>query len=627
METSNSRMKEQLTLDPAKPISEQKELTKPGFFRSMLQKFYSTKPESLPGSQALETFKFDNLNFNTNKDKKKLYTIARRYPLIFRSIDIKAAFAIPSIDFEFNNDREKNVVEMFLKNIHPASGRIQLKVMLADWFKDTMAFGTGFFDPQWNKERTMIESLKKIHPIDIDLIRDSSFGEGGKVKLDSNGNPVGWLQKIDDKDFKELTFEQIAYLTFHTFGDEWLGISELEPLYQTTWRLMNIEEGIATAIYRHGFPLYDVTVSGGSDGRPPTEPQLNKAAEEVAGLNYKSEFIHGPNYKVELKESFSMGAAKDYTDPFIDQIASLSGVPRFILLGKAVDVSKSSFPELISTIELALKPSQDKLKLVFEEQILKPLMEANHIDTTPQLIIGRTDLFLNAEKKKLVKEAKEEAIREKFGLELEKLKEDKKEREVKKLEEKKHNKEADKETEIIKENKNKQEAKRKHKFKAAEWTHPNGHPRCLICGDEERIGGICEGLKEDLEDGATTSETIPEVRNKISTKKKEIKKVNGLNLTSPHGTNLLSGEKKQLGFSVKEEKELKKYIGKETFIFENGIQIGKIKLREPRKIDLNEFIDLEYAHMIEGDERKARWPDETNFLVYEFDIIKEKEEK
>lgn len=30
-----------------------------------------------------------------------------------------------------------------------------------------------------------------------------------------------------------------------------------------------------------------------------------------------------------------------------------------------------------------------------------------------------------------------------------------------------------------------------HKFKAAEWTHPNGHPRCLRCGDEERIGGMC----------------------------------------------------------------------------------------------------------------------------------------
>ena len=58
------------------------------------------------------------------------------------------------------------------------------------------------------------------------------------------------------------------------------------------------------------------------------------------------------------------------------------------------------------------------------------------------------------------------------------------------------NEAADKETEKIKENKKKPEAKRRHEFKAASWTHPNGHPRCMICGDEERTGGICEGINE-----------------------------------------------------------------------------------------------------------------------------------
>lgn len=58
------------------------------------------------------------------------------------------------------------------------------------------------------------------------------------------------------------------------------------------------------------------------------------------------------------------------------------------------------------------------------------------------------------------------------------------------------NESADKETQKIKENQQKPEAKKPHNFKAAEWTHPNGHPRCIICGDEERVGGMCEGLNE-----------------------------------------------------------------------------------------------------------------------------------
>jgi len=64
-------------------------------------------------------------------------------------------------------------------------------------------------------------------------------------------------------------------------------------------------------------------------------------------------------------------------------------------------------------------------------------------------------------------------------------------------------KECDEETERIKENREKVEWP--HKFKPAKYTHPNGHPRCLICGDEEEIGGICH-KPEDLAKGKIEQE-------------------------------------------------------------------------------------------------------------------------
>lgn len=45
-------------------------------------------------------------------------------------------------------------------------------------------------------------------------------------------------------------------------------------------------------------------------------------------------------------------------------------------------------------------------------------------------------------------------------------------------------KDYDEESVLIRENTKK--VKYPHKFKAAKWTHPNGHPRCIHCGDEER---------------------------------------------------------------------------------------------------------------------------------------------
>lgn len=55
----------------------------------------------------------------------------------------------------------------------------------------------------------------------------------------------------------------------------------------------------------------------------------------------------------------------------------------------------------------------------------------------------------------------------------------------------------DEETERIRERRDSAEGRGPHKFKAAKWTHKNGHPRCWQCGDEERTGGQCAGADYD----------------------------------------------------------------------------------------------------------------------------------
>lgn len=46
-----------------------------------------------------------------------------------------------------------------------------------------------------------------------------------------------------------------------------------------------------------------------------------------------------------------------------------------------------------------------------------------------------------------------------------------------------------------------------HPFTPAKWTHPNGHPRCAKCGQEERIGGTC--MKPDSKPTAGPATSIP----------------------------------------------------------------------------------------------------------------------
>lgn len=66
---------------------------------------------------------------------------------------------------------------------------------------------------------------------------------------------------------------------------------------------------------------------------------------------------------------------------------------------------------------------------------------------------------------------------------------------------------AEDETDIIDDNKRLLENRKTHKFKPAKWTHPNGHPRCILCGQEERTGGMCDQLPIKKEDSGVTSST------------------------------------------------------------------------------------------------------------------------
>jgi len=497
-------------------------------FLSFLSKFLPEKPNSLFSSQALETFKFDNTDFGTERGKKLLYTLFRRYPLIFRAILLRSYLGVPSVKINFDNmsdsekDKAEKVISEFLKNLHPVSGELALTNLLRDLWMNVDAFGTGFLDPIWDKKKLMMIGIKKIHPISIDLQRES--GSNSKIKIDKKGNPAGWVQEILNEK-KEIDFEDIAYFTFVNIGDEILGVSTLEPVYKTAWRLMNIEEGISTAIFRHGFPLYDIQVSGSVDGRPPTKEQLDSAAKQVKGLNYKSEFIHPPNYKVSLLEAFSLGKGDDYVSSFINLICSGSGIPKFMLMMTSKELSKTNAIPFIRTIPSILIPLREKLQLDFEEQILWPLMKANHIKECPSLEFG--DFPISVE-----------------GL--------------------------------------------------IQYVNK---PVKVIPSKIDNKEGFSSSIKSE------SLKTLP-----------------GLYLVEPHANLIYEGDKKQIIKSEAGMKMLKKYVGKEMYLVSGKKVYGIIKLREPRQIDINDFIQLRYAHKVSDEERKEWWPEEKNLYVYEFEL-------
>ena len=106
------------------------------------------------------------------------------------------------------------------------------------------------------------------------------------------------------------------------------------------------------------------------------------------------------------------------------------------------------------------------------------------------------------------------------------------------------------ESKQINERKKTPEGLKAHKFQAAEWTYPNGHPRCKICGDEESMDGKCPARKtaDTIKDGIysmTLDDAIKEHTKLVGILKKD----------DPKG---LAAEIKDQGGELKEMVDAKK---------------------------------------------------------------------
>ena len=172
-------------------------------------------------------------------------------------------------------------------------------------------------------------------------------------------------------------------IKYHILGDELLGHSILEPVYKTFTRLINIEEGIANGIVRHGSPLFHVQI--GDETHPPSAKQIDDAAEAAKGVNARSEFITPYNYKIKVLESYSLKNIDRYTQMYLDEISASTGLPQFILTGSGEGTNKSTADKLIKLIPSAFEPHQLQLKLTVEQQLLKPLFELNGMGEFPTI--------------------------------------------------------------------------------------------------------------------------------------------------------------------------------------------------------------------------------------------------
>ena len=130
--------------------------------------------------------------------------------------------------------------------------------------------GDSYLEKIPNKKGNKLMLLRHINPINFGY--ETVDTDSTRIKVDSNGNPVGYTQTIYDDSGKEtkvpVNKEQIAHLKFNTFADEFNGISSIQPVYNTAIRLMNMELAAAEAAVKSAIGLLPRTNTSRHTLRP-----------------------------------------------------------------------------------------------------------------------------------------------------------------------------------------------------------------------------------------------------------------------------------------------------------------------------------------------------------------------
>ncbi len=253
------------------------------------------------------------------KQLQHLYTSNQ---FVFRGVNVRADEIITR-GYELIGGDEKGIEAC--DNLIKVSGGDNLFWQLS---VNTDVSGDGYLEKVLNKEKNKIMVLKHVNPINFGYLT----GDDGKIILNSKKLPKAYMQVFYDTDGKEekheIPKERIAHLKFNSFADEFNGISSLQPVYNTTVRLMNMEQAAAEAAVKTANPL----LVGHTETKSLRE--LTQWSGVLNNISAKDQVFLPQGVTLKMLspgyQNFSY-----YSTYFLDAVVAALGVPKAILTGSS----------------------------------------------------------------------------------------------------------------------------------------------------------------------------------------------------------------------------------------------------------------------------------------------------
>lgn len=331
-------------------------------------------------------------------------------PTIFNGIN-KIVQTIMSAEHELicKDGKTKSYFESFFAELGNSGSDVTWEELLSQIYKFQCIYGKAWIENIYNKKANKIVDWDTIDPKKMDYAKKSNE----ILSLDKFGKPKGYVetlpydvaapeQRLPEELQNEITLPpnsiflappRVAQIKLFIIGDGFYPIGLVEPIYKTSLRKMNIEEALANAIWRHGFPI--ILGKVGDPNHEPTPQQIKSILEKLRDASFKQELAVPYYYDLKFLESKKAEKLRQHLDYFRDNEITGLGIPKPFATGGGEATNRATLGNQSGMFQLTLRDIINKTIYSIRKYMFKPICDLEGFKEIPDLkwdVIGADEL-------------------------------------------------------------------------------------------------------------------------------------------------------------------------------------------------------------------------------------------
>ena len=310
-------------------------------------------------------------------DMDLMETIYKKEGFVTGIVDKLIDFIIgPGFYVTCKDENAKKIINDFMRDMN-------FDTKLRSWLKEALVKGTGYFELSINSATKSIDNLKVINGKSM-YINQDEYGEiEGYKQYTKDLAGKSWnLKKFDSEEVVPFETNEIACLVLNKIGDSPYGMGIIYPALQ----YLNDFRGLNKSMHRlserkAGAPIH---AKMGRIGNDPTQDVIPKGTD-VSNFAKKMEYMTdrtewATSAYVDMKvidfgrvsENFKFGLQNDK-----ELLFAAFQIPG-VLMGMPEGTNRSTSETIVEVFKNGrVKSIQAEMEKVIEQQIFKPVLEAN----------------------------------------------------------------------------------------------------------------------------------------------------------------------------------------------------------------------------------------------------------